>query len=49
MLWLVWFWLARIIRGSNQQDSTRRGVERGSVAVNVPRNVHPVSDGHFIQ
>lgn len=29
----VWFWLARIIRGSSQQVRTRRGVERGSVAM----------------
>ena len=29
----VWFWLARIIRGRSQQVSTRRGVERGSVAM----------------
>lgn len=29
----VWFWLARIINGSNQQVRTRRGVESGSVAI----------------
>lgn len=28
-----WFWLAKIIIGSNQHDRTRRGVERGSVAM----------------
>jgi len=29
----VWFWLARIIRGRSQQVRTKRGVERGSVAM----------------
>lgn len=28
----IWFWLAKIIRGRSQQDKTRRGVERASVA-----------------
>lgn len=29
----MWFWLAIIIRGSNQQESTRRGDDSGSVAM----------------
>ena len=40
----VWFWLAKIINGSNQQVRTRRGVERGSVAMRELRDVQPVSD-----
>lgn len=43
----VWFWLAKIIRGSNQHDSTRSGVERGSVARYGLRKDHPVSDEFF--
>lgn len=30
---VVWFWLARIIKGRSQQVKTRRGVERRSVAI----------------
>lgn len=30
---LMWFWLAKIIRGSSQQVRTNRGVERGSVPI----------------
>lgn len=40
----AWFWLARIIRGRSQQVSTRRGVERGSVATYRLSSVQPVSD-----
>lgn len=29
---VVWFWLAKIIRGSSQHERISRGVERGSVA-----------------
>ena len=29
----VWFWLARIISGKSQQVRTKRGVDRGSVAM----------------
>ena len=43
--WVIWFWLARIISGSSQQDSTRRGVERGSVAIRGFIVDQPVSDG----
>lgn len=32
-----WFWLARIIRGSNQQDSTSRGDEIWSMFVHWVR------------
>jgi len=39
----VWFWLARIIRGSSQQVSTKRGVDKGSVAKIGLRLVHPDS------
>lgn len=47
--WAVWFWLARIIRGRSQQVSTKRGVERGSVAINKLRVDQPVSAGFFNQ
>lgn len=40
----VWFWLARIIRGSSQQVSTRRGIDRRSVAMYGLRDAQPVSD-----
>lgn len=29
----VWFWLAKIISGRSQQVRTRRGVDKGSVAI----------------
>ena len=29
----VWFWLARIMRGRSQQVRTRRGADKGSVAI----------------
>lgn len=41
---VMWFWLARIIRGRSQQDKIRKGVERESVARYGVRKVHPVSD-----
>lgn len=40
----MWFWLAKIIRGSSQQVSTRRGVDKGSVAIYRLREAQPVSD-----
>lgn len=46
---LIWFWLARIISGSSQHVSTRRGVDKGSVAKYVLEVDHPVSDVHFNQ
>lgn len=46
---LIWFWLARIISGSSQHVSTRRGVDRGSVARYMLEEVHPASDVHFSQ
>lgn len=46
---LVWFWLAKIISGRSQQDNTRRGVERGSVAMCVFKLVQDVSEGLFSQ
>lgn len=46
---LMWFWLARIISGRSQHVSTRRGVDRGSVAIYVLDAVHPVSEVHFNQ
>lgn len=45
----VWPWLAKIMRGSNQQVRTRRGVERGSVAMKGVRQDQPVSDVFFSQ
>lgn len=39
----VWFWLARIISGRSQHVSTRRGVERGSVAIYWFSEYQPVS------
>lgn len=44
-----WFWLARIIRGNSQQDKTRRGVDKPSVARYRLRVVHPVSEVFFNQ
>lgn len=41
----MWFWLAKIISGSSQQDRTSRGVDSGSVAKNRPRDVQPDSEG----
>jgi len=40
----VWFWLAKIISGKSQQVRTRRGVDKGSVAIYWLREVQPVSD-----
>ena len=40
----VWFWLAKIINGRSQQVRTRRGVERGSVAMYVLTQAQPVSE-----
>lgn len=45
--WAVWFWLARIIRGSSQQVKTKRGVDRESVASMVLRDDQPVSEVSF--
>lgn len=45
----MWFWLARIISGSNQQVRTSRGVERVSVAIYRLRVVQPVSERFFSQ
>ena len=45
----VWFWLARIIRGSNQHVRTRRGVDRGSVAIKGLMVDQPVSMVFFNQ
>lgn len=44
---VVWFWLARIISGRSQQVSTKRGVDRGSVAMKRLREDQPVSEGVF--
>lgn len=44
---VMWFWLAKIINGSNQHVSTRRGVDNGSVARYMLEEVHPASDVHF--
>lgn len=41
---MVWFWLARIIKGRSQQERIRRGVERGSVARRGLRRDQPVSE-----
>lgn len=38
----VWFWLARIIRGSNQQVKTVSGADRGSRAIIWFKLVQPV-------
>lgn len=46
---VMWLWLARIIRGRSQQVKTRRGVERGSVAICRPRWDQPVSEKFFRQ
>lgn len=46
---LIWFWLAKIIRGSSQQVSTSRGVDKGSVPRYELEEVQPVSKGHLIQ
>lgn len=35
--------------GSNQHVSTRRGVDKGSVARYILEEAHPVSDVHFSQ
>lgn len=40
----MWFWLARIIKGSSQQVNTSRGVERGSVAIQTLSDDQPVSE-----
>lgn len=41
----MWFWLARIIRGSSQHDRMRSGVDRGSVAMSGFMKDQPVSEG----
>lgn len=41
---LVWFWLAKIIRGRSQHVRTRRGVDRESVAMYRPSEDQPVSE-----
>lgn len=41
----MWFWLARIIIGRSQHESTRRGVDNKSVAMYGLRDFHPVSEG----
>lgn len=46
---LMWFWLAKIIRGSSQQVKTSRGVERGSRAIKWFIVDQPVSDVLFSQ
>lgn len=46
---LIWFWLAKIIKGSSQQVSTSRGVDRGSVPKYELEEAQPVSKGHLIQ
>lgn len=46
---VMWFWLARVIRGSSQQDNTNRGVERGSVAAYRFEQVQPTSVSHLSQ
>lgn len=38
-----WFWLARIISGRSQQVRTRRGDDKGSVAIWGVKKAHPVS------
>jgi len=45
----MWFWLARIIRGRSQQLRTRRGVDKGSVAMRGFREDQPVSEGRASQ
>lgn len=42
--WARWFWLARIIIGNNQHESTKRGDESGSVAMYMFNDFHPVSE-----
>ena len=44
-----WFWLARIIRGRSQHESTRRGPDRGSAPIRGLRCVHPASRDVFSQ
>lgn len=46
---VVWFWLARIMRGSSQQVRTKRGVERGSVPIYGLMTDQPVSIVVFSQ
>lgn len=46
---LMWFWLARIMRGNNQHVSTRSGVDSGSVPIYVLEKVQPVSVAQLIQ
>lgn len=44
---VVWFWLARIIKGSSQHVRTSRGVDSGSVAIHELSEDHPVSEMFF--
>lgn len=46
---LMWFWLAKIIRGSNQQVSTSSGVDKGSVPIYRLEEIQPVSEDQLIQ
>ena len=40
----MWLWLARVIKGRSQQERTRRGVDKGSVARRGIRRDQPVSE-----
>ena len=40
----MWCWLARIIRGRSQQERTRRGADKGSVAIRGLVRDQPVSE-----
>ena len=40
----MWFWLARIIKGRSQQERTRRGADKGSVAIRGFVKDQPVSE-----
>lgn len=44
---VMWFWLAKIIRGNNQHDRTNSGVDNGSVAKYRFDVDHPISESHF--
>lgn len=44
----MWFWLAMIISGSNQQDKMRRGEESESVPMLELRHIQPDVHGIFI-
>lgn len=47
--WAIWCWLAKIIRGSNQQVRIRRGVDKGSVPIRGFNMAHPFSEVFFSQ